>query len=110
MKNLLIAVVLLFSTVVFAADSTIALKGLTLKKGQVVTVELRSEEHFYVEMFRSPADTTEVDEIEIVLEDAISGTYDVRITVNDNNVGRAKKGEFAIGKLVSQKITKVTID
>ena len=111
MKNLLFAAILLFSTIAFAAtETTVSLTGLTLEKGQVVTVELRSDEHIYIEMFRVPTDTSSEDELNIVLRDAIPGTYDMTITVNAGDVRKHAKGEYAMGKRTQMQYTQVTID
>lgn len=110
MKYLLIAVVLLFSSIAFADDTILALKGMTLTKGQAVKVEVIGSEDAYISWFRAPTDITEADELEVVFEDVVPGKYKVFITVNDHNVGRAKKGEFALGKVVSQQVIELKVD
>ena len=100
MRNLLLAITLLFSSIAFAGDTTLALTGFTVEKGQVVTVELRV-----------PVDVAENDELEVVLEDAIPGTYDMRVTVREYNARNDRQeNKLSIGNVVKQQVTQVTID
>jgi hypothetical protein len=111
MRNLLLAITLLFSSIAFAGDTTLALTGFTVEKGQVVTVELRNAEHIFITMLRIPVDITEGDELEVVLEDAVPGTYDMRVTVREYNARNDRQdNKLSIGNVVKQQITQVTID
>ncbi len=111
MKNLLIVAVLFFSSLAFAAtETTIAIEGLVVKREQVIKVELRNSEDIYIHMFRSPADLEAQDQLEIKLQDVTPGEYEMTVTVNANNAGRQRKGEYAIGNLVSMHIQTIVID
>lgn len=111
MKNLLIVIALLFSSIAFAEDTTLALTGFTLEKGQILLVELRSEKHYFIDMMRVPTDVAEGDEVEVVLQDAIPGSYEMRITVYEFNARNVKDdSKLAIGKALKQQITKITIE
>jgi hypothetical protein len=100
MRNLLLAITLLFSSIAFAGDTTLALTGFTVGKGQVVTVELRNAEHIFITMLRVPVDVAENDELEVVLEDAIPGTYDMRVTVREYNAKNDRNEKMSIGNVV----------
>jgi len=110
MKNLLVVLVLLFSSIAFADDTTLALTGLTIEKGQVVKVEVISNDHAYINVFRAPTDIAENDEVEVVLEDIASGIYKMYVTVNESDVRKAAKGEFAIGKALKQQVTTIIVE
>jgi hypothetical protein len=111
MKNLLIVIALLFSSIAFAADTTLALTGFSVEKGQVVTVELRSAERFYITMLRVPVDVAEEDELEVVIEDTVPGEYDMRVTIREFNARNERvDGKLAIGKVLKQQIAKVKIN
>ena len=110
MKYLLIAVVLLCSSIAFANDTTLALKGLTLTKGQTVKVEVIGSDNVYISWFRASTDVSEADELEVVFEDMVPGEYKAFVTVNAHNVGRAKKGEFALGKVLSAQVIDLNVE
>ena len=110
MRNLLIAVALLFSSIAFAADTTLALTGFSVEKGQVVTVQLRNDQQIYISAFRVPVDLTEADELDVLLEDAVPGTYDMRITVREYNARNDRNDNMSMGKIVKEQVTQITIE
>jgi hypothetical protein len=61
-------------------------------------------------MLRVPVDVAENDELEVVLEDAIPGTYDMRVTVREYNAKNDRNEKMSIGNVVKQQVTQVTID
>lgn len=110
MKKLLIAAILLFSTIAFAStETTLAIEGLIVKEEQVITVELRNSEDIYIHMFRSPVALEAKDQMEIKLQDVAPGEYEMTVTVRENDVRKQKKGEYAIGNLVAMHVAKVII-
>ena len=108
MKNLLPLVILFLSSIAFA-DTTLELTGLTLKKSQIVKVEVDARER-HIQMIRVDSDYVAEDVLEITLNDIEPGVHTVHITVFKNNAGKQKKGEFAIGKIAETTTTKVNVE
>ena len=106
MKNILFALILL-SSVAFADSTKVELSGVTLEKGQVVTVVVEAS-NTHVQMFRANADFAKTDKIVIWLEDIESGTYSAMLRINKNNPGAAKKGDYAVGTQILE--TEVQIE
>lgn len=98
MKNFLFTLILL-STVAFAENTKVELTGLALEKGQVVTLQVNAEQQ-HILVFRAKDDFAETDTIVVWLDDLEAGRHTAEIKVNNNNVGKAKKGEFAISSVV----------
>ena len=111
MRNLLLAITLLVSSIAFAEDTTLALTGFSVEKGQLITVELRGADQYYVTMLRIPVDVAEGDELEVVLEDAVPGVYDMRVTIREYNAKNERdEHKLAAGKVIKQQVTQITIE
>ena len=63
-----------------------------------------------ISWFRASTDVSKSDQLEVVFEDVVPGKYKVFVTVNDHNVGRAKKGEFALGKVLSTQLIELNVE
>lgn len=98
MKNFLFTLILL-SSIAFAEDTKVELTGLALEKGQVVTLQVNAEER-HILMFRAKDDFAETDTIIVWLDELEAGKYTAEIRVNNYNVARAKRGNYAITDVV----------
>ena len=111
MRSLLLVVALLFSSLALAEDTTLVLTGFTAEEGQIIEVELRGAENYYMTMLRSPTDIAEGDDLEIVLEDAQPGVYDMRIRVREYIARNERFAEkMSTGKVLKQQITQIVIE
>ena len=106
MKNILFALILLSSTA-FADKTKVEITGVDIEKEQVITIVVEAND-IYVHMFRANADFAETDKIVIWLDDIESGTYSAMLRINKNNIGAAKKGDFAVGTQILE--TEVQIE
>ena len=108
MKNFLFTLILL-SSIAFAEDTKVELTGLALEKGQVVTLQVNAKER-HILMFRATKDFVETDTIIVWLDELEAGKFTAEIRVNNYNVVRAKRGNYAITDVVLETEIEIEVE
>lgn len=98
MKYFLFTLILLTSAA-FADSTKVELTGIALEKGQVVTLQVDAEQ-YHILMFRAKDDFAETETIVLWLEDLEAGKHTAQVKVNNSNIARAKRGNYAITDVV----------